>query len=135
VRIISASPPPDVVFARVSKLFQGLAILPPTERTLAIIKPDAVAAGRAAEITERIKAAGFVIVDSVTAQLSGERVDAFYSEHTGECSFSVTNSTSTTISSAAISSVCHVIAASSTLSTQVCVFCVIIDVSTTHCCY
>jgi Nucleoside diphosphate kinase len=83
VRIISASPPPDVVFSRVSRLFQGLAILPPTERTLAIIKPDAVAAGKTGEITERIKAAGFVIVDSTTAQLSGERVDAFYAEHTG----------------------------------------------------
>ena len=44
-RFISSIPPPDEVFANVSRIFRGLALIPATERTLALIKPDAVAAG------------------------------------------------------------------------------------------
>ncbi|CAM9277365.1 unnamed protein product, partial [Phaeothamnion confervicola] len=62
VRTVSSAPPPDVVFSRVARIFRGMALLPGTERTLAMIKPDAVAAGKEEEIIKRIKEAGFVVV-------------------------------------------------------------------------
>jgi UMP-CMP kinase len=45
VRRISAVPPPEVVFTTVQQLFMGYRLIPSYDRTLAMIKPDAVAAG------------------------------------------------------------------------------------------
>jgi nucleoside-diphosphate kinase len=51
------------------------------ERTLAIIKPDAVAAGRAAQIFARLEKAGFRIVALRMRELSRAQAEAFYHVH------------------------------------------------------
>ncbi len=51
------------------------------QQTLAIIKPDAVAAGKADEIKELIQKNGFEIVKSSTITLTKERAGQFYQEH------------------------------------------------------
>jgi nucleoside-diphosphate kinase len=51
------------------------------ERTLAIIKPDAVAAGHAAQILARLEKAGFRIVALRMRELSRAQAEAFYHVH------------------------------------------------------
>jgi nucleoside-diphosphate kinase len=51
------------------------------ERTLAIIKPDAVSAGVAGEIIAHIQRAGFRIVGMKLVRLTPEQAGAFYSVH------------------------------------------------------
>jgi nucleoside-diphosphate kinase len=64
-----------------------------TERTLAIIKPDAVAAGQAPQILARLEKAGFRIVALRMRSLSREQAEGFYHVHrqrpffAGLCSF------------------------------------------------
>jgi nucleoside-diphosphate kinase len=52
-----------------------------TERTLAIIKPDAVAAGQAPQIMARLEKAGFRIVALRMRSLTREQAEAFYHVH------------------------------------------------------
>lgn len=55
------------------------------EKTLAIIKPDAVAGGHALEIVKAITDAGLLIVRTLPATNVGEEFwEAFYEEHTGK---------------------------------------------------
>merc|ERR1719216_509153 len=56
----------------------------PQEQTLAMIKPDAVAAGNAPAIMDRIVKEGFTILESEKVQLTKERAEAFYAEHKGK---------------------------------------------------
>jgi nucleoside-diphosphate kinase len=64
-----------------------------TERTLAIIKPDAVGAGHAPQILARLEKAGFRIVALRMRALSRAQAEAFYHVHrerpffAGLCSF------------------------------------------------
>ncbi len=64
-----------------------------TERTLAIVKPDAVAAGHAPQILARLEKAGFRIVALRMRALSRPQAEAFYHVHrerpffAGLCSF------------------------------------------------
>ena len=51
------------------------------EQTLALIKPNAMEAGKANEIIARIEKEGFTVLDSIQLQLSKERAQAFYAEH------------------------------------------------------
>ena len=51
------------------------------ERTFAIIKPDAVAAGQQGEILSRIHKAGFKIVALKTMRLTKEEAGGFYAVH------------------------------------------------------
>jgi nucleoside-diphosphate kinase len=51
------------------------------ERTLALIKPDAVARGQQGEILARIEKAGFRIVASKTMRLTKEEAGGFYAVH------------------------------------------------------
>jgi nucleoside-diphosphate kinase len=51
------------------------------ERTLSIIKPDAVAAGHVGEILTRVERAGFSIVALRMRQLSQAEAEAFYHVH------------------------------------------------------
>ena len=53
----------------------------PTERTLAIIKPDAVAKGVAGQIIARIEGAGLRILAAKLVHLSREEAAGFYSVH------------------------------------------------------
>ncbi len=53
------------------------------ERTLAIIKPDAVSRGLAGEILSRIHKAGFAIVAIESRRLSREEAEGFYAVHRG----------------------------------------------------
>ena len=53
----------------------------PTERTLAIIKPDAVAAGDAGHIIARLEKEGFTIVAMKKLSLSDSQTRAFYAVH------------------------------------------------------
>ena len=52
-----------------------------TERTLAIVKPDAVAAGQAPQILARLEKAGFRVVALRMRSLSREQAEAFYHVH------------------------------------------------------
>ena len=54
------------------------------ERTLVIIKPDAVQAGHIGEIISVYERAGLRIEYAHMAQLSVERASAFYAEHKGK---------------------------------------------------
>ena len=51
------------------------------ERTLAIIKPDAVAARNAGRIIERIESSGFTIRAMRLVNLSGKEAEGFYAVH------------------------------------------------------
>ena len=51
------------------------------ERTFAIIKPDAVAAGKQGEILSRIHKAGFSIVAIKSMRLTKEEAGGFYAVH------------------------------------------------------
>ncbi len=51
------------------------------QRTLAIIKPDAVEKGGAGEITTRIERAGFTIVGAKMIHMSSEQAGGFYIVH------------------------------------------------------
>jgi nucleoside-diphosphate kinase len=51
------------------------------ERTLAIIKPDAVGAGVAGEIIAQIQKAGFRIVGMKLVRMTAEQAGAFYAVH------------------------------------------------------
>jgi nucleoside-diphosphate kinase len=52
-----------------------------TERTFSIIKPDAVAAGKAGGILSRIEAAGFRVVALRMRSLSRREAEGFYHVH------------------------------------------------------
>ncbi|UYG07310.1 nucleoside-diphosphate kinase [Halomonas sp. M4R1S46] len=52
-----------------------------TERTLSIIKPDAVAKNVIGEIESRFEKAGLKIVAAKMLQLSREQAEGFYAEH------------------------------------------------------
>ena len=54
------------------------------ERTLAIIKPDAMARGLADKILARIRQEGFKIVAQKTAALSKKQAEGFYAVHRGK---------------------------------------------------
>jgi nucleoside-diphosphate kinase len=51
------------------------------ERTLTIIKPDAVAAGHAGEILSRLEKAGFSVVTMQMRRLSRREAEGFYHVH------------------------------------------------------
>jgi len=53
----------------------------PSERTFAIIKPDAVSRGLQGEILSRINKAGFTIVAIKSMRLTKEEAGGFYSVH------------------------------------------------------
>jgi len=57
---------------------------PKLERTLAIIKPDAVAAHHTGKIIDRIEQEGFSIVDMRKITLDRELAEKFYAEHQGK---------------------------------------------------
>jgi nucleoside-diphosphate kinase len=52
-----------------------------TERTLAIIKPDAVAKGAAGQIFARIEKAGFTVIAARMIRMSEEDAAGFYAVH------------------------------------------------------
>ena len=52
-----------------------------TERTFSIVKPDAVAAGKAGGILSRIEAAGFRVVALRMLSLSRKEAEGFYHVH------------------------------------------------------
>jgi nucleoside-diphosphate kinase len=52
-----------------------------TERTLAIIKPDAVAAGSAGQILARIEKSGFKVLAAKMIQMSFDDASGFYAVH------------------------------------------------------
>lgn len=54
------------------------------ERTLAIIKPDAVAAGHAGEILSMIERAGFRILALRMVRLTRREAEGFYAVHRGK---------------------------------------------------
>ena len=57
------------------------------QKTLALIKPDAVANGKAAEIIARIEAEGFLVIEQKELTLTQEIAEAFYAEHQGRSFF------------------------------------------------
>eukprot|EP01084_Bolivina_argentea_P027423 50982_1 len=56
----------------------------PVQRTLALIKPDAVEAGNAENIIQRIVKEQFEIIEQEKIILTKDRAEAFYGEHKGK---------------------------------------------------
>ena len=54
------------------------------ERTLSIIKPDAVARNLIGQIVSRFEAAGLIIMAARMAQLDPREAEGFYAEHVGK---------------------------------------------------
>ena len=54
------------------------------ERTLSIVKPDAVARNLIGEIYSRFEGGGLTIVAAKMLRLSAERAEGFYAEHRGK---------------------------------------------------
>ncbi|GMH39893.1 hypothetical protein BSKO_07797 [Bryopsis sp. KO-2023] len=54
------------------------------QKTLAIIKPEAVRAGKAREIMHLIELANFSIIEKTQLQLTKSRAEEFYEEHLGK---------------------------------------------------
>lgn len=54
------------------------------ERTLSIIKPDAVSRNLIGEIVSRFEKAGLSVVASKMIRLSAEQAEGFYAEHNGK---------------------------------------------------
>jgi nucleoside-diphosphate kinase len=54
------------------------------ERTLVIVKPDAMAAGVAAAVLEGIERAGLTLRAARNVWMRGETAEAFYAEHLGK---------------------------------------------------
>ncbi len=59
-----------------------------SERTLSIVKPDAVAAGNAGGILDRIERAGFRLVALRMRQLTRKQAEGFYHVHSARPFFS-----------------------------------------------
>jgi len=57
------------------------------ERTLILVKPDAVSRGLIGEITARLERRGYVISAMKLMQLDGERAREHYAEHKGKAFF------------------------------------------------
>ena len=57
------------------------------QRTLSIIKPDAVAKGHVDEICKRLEDAGLNIIDKKSLHLDQEKAEGFYIEHKGKSFF------------------------------------------------
>ena len=55
-----------------------------TERTLIIVKPDAVAAGKTQDILGAFEAAGFRLLASQRLTLTPAQAEGFYAEHVGK---------------------------------------------------
>ena len=54
------------------------------ERTLSIIKPDAVAAGNSGKIIDKIEQSGFKIISMKKTELTKEKAEEFYAIHKGK---------------------------------------------------
>lgn len=61
--------------------------MPLPDRTLAMIKPDAVYHGAAAAIIAAIEADDFVIVGQIKRNLTRAEAETFYAEHKGKVFF------------------------------------------------
>jgi len=57
------------------------------EQTFALIKPDAVSAGKADEIVARIESDGYTVLERRQTTLSKERAEEFYTQHKGKAFF------------------------------------------------
>merc|ERR1719187_1946595 len=57
------------------------------EQTLALIKPDAVAAGKADAIVAIIECEGFTVMERAQLTLSKQRAEEFYAEHKDKDAF------------------------------------------------
>ena len=55
----------------------------PTERTLMMVKPDAVGQNAIGQILARVEAEGFVVGELRMVRLTRERAEAFYAVHKG----------------------------------------------------
>lgn len=66
---------------------QGVAQIPLPERTLALIKPDAIYHGAASSIITAIEQDDFVIVGQIKRSLTKEEAETFYAEHRGKVFF------------------------------------------------
>lgn len=61
--------------------------MPLPDRTLAMIKPDAVVRGAASSILQVIEQEGFTIVGQMKRTLTREEAEGFYAEHRGKVFF------------------------------------------------
>lgn len=88
VRIISAIPPPEVVFSNVSNVFKSISYIPSFQRTIGIIKPDAVADGYVPAILELIASANLVTILTKYVMMTEAVASSAFAEHKSQAYFS-----------------------------------------------
>ena len=84
VKIIDSVPSADIVYNRTRRLFIGSSVCHSVDRTLAMIKPDAMKSGQASAIIDEIEEAGFTVVARKTHKMTGKQIEEFYAEHKGK---------------------------------------------------
>lgn len=84
LRVVPALVAEDPCFATISGMLASRALIPPFERTLAMIKPDAVRNGFVAEMISQIAQNDLVVVHTKFVQFDSDGAQDFYAEHVGK---------------------------------------------------
>jgi adenylate kinase len=71
-----------------SRILNATTVIPPYERTFAMVKPDAVSQGHVPAILEMIAAAGLHVLYTNLVTMTDAAASAFYAEHDGKPFFS-----------------------------------------------
>ena len=87
LRIVEAGFSSSLTYAGASQLFIGLNLLEPFSRTLAIIKPDALVAGKIPDIIANIKEAKLSVTRGMFVRMNLECLQGFYPQHVDSDSF------------------------------------------------
>lgn len=91
LRTISSLPSPKIVYRQVSELFDSLAILPPYQRTFALIKPDGVNKGNVPQILQLIADRNLTIIKMKVIKISIEALTECYRNMTSDVRDSMTS--------------------------------------------
>ena len=84
LRVVSSAKSVDITYHLTSELLLAASTVRPFHRTLAIVKPDAVAKGVIPDILEAIASDHLCVVHTMFVQMSDKVVEAFYAECTGK---------------------------------------------------
>ena len=87
LRVVSTVPPKEQVRGTIVDLFTAAEALPPFQRTLGIIKPDAVAKGVIPDILDAIANDGLAVVHTMFVVMNEAVISEFYAEHTSKSFF------------------------------------------------
>jgi nucleoside diphosphate kinase len=87
LRVVPALVAEDACNATISGMLASRALIAPFERTLAMIKPDAVRNGFVADIISQISQTDLIVVHTKFVQFDSNGAQEFYAEHVGKSFF------------------------------------------------